>query len=62
MSSDLGHAAFRLGFYIVFVSGALLLFLEKGTAEQAITLITFLLGIIFLIGIAIWIRWGQRKP
>jgi len=62
MSGSLAHAAFRLGFFIVFVSGALLLFLEKGSAEQAIMIFTFLLGLAFLMAIAIWARLGQRKP
>ena len=62
MSSSLGHAAFRLGFFIVFVSGILLLFLDSGTAEQAITQITFLIGLVFLTIIIIWVRLGQRKP
>jgi hypothetical protein len=62
MSSSIAHAAFRLGFFIVFVSGILLLFLDSGSAEQAITQITFLIGLVFLIIIVIWVRLGQRKP
>jgi hypothetical protein len=62
MSGSFAHAAFRLGFFIVFVSGVLLLFLENGSAEQAITLITFFIGLIFLTAIIIWVRLGQRKP
>lgn len=62
MSSSLTHAAFRLGFFIVFVSGVLLLFLESGSAEQAITIFTFLIGLVFLMAIAILVRLGQRKP
>jgi hypothetical protein len=62
VSSQLGHAAFRLGFFIVFVSGILLLFLENGSAEQAITLITFFIGLGFLTTIIILVRLGQRKP
>jgi hypothetical protein len=62
MSGGLTHAAFRIGFFIVFVSGILLLFLESGSAEQAIMIFTFLIGLVFLIGIVIWVRLGQRKP
>ena len=62
MSSSLAHAAFRLGFFIVFVSGMLLLFLENGSAEQAIMIFTFGLGLVFLTAIVIWVRLGQRKP
>ena len=49
MGSALGQAAFRLGFFIVFVSGALLFFVQSGSAEQAITLFTFVIGLLFLI-------------
>jgi uncharacterized membrane protein len=62
MSSDLGHAAFRLGFFIVFVAGILLLFEPSGSAEQAITAITFVIGLIFVTIVAILVRLGQRKP
>ena len=62
MSGDLAQAAFRLGFFIVFISGGLLFFLEPGTAEQAISLLTLLIGLVFLAGVVIMIRLGQRKP
>ncbi|MCL4859333.1 MAG: hypothetical protein KJZ93_07995 [Caldilineaceae bacterium] len=61
MSSSFGHAAFRLGFFIVFVTGALLLFLERGTAEWAITVFTFLLALLFLVIVAVIVRLGQRR-
>jgi hypothetical protein len=60
MDSQLGRAGFHLGFYVTFVSGLLLLFLERGTAEHSITLLTFLIGLLFLIGLAIVIRLSQR--
>lgn len=62
MSSTIGHAAFRLGFFIVFVSGVLLLFLERGTAEWAITVFTFVFALLFLVVVTIMVRFGQRKP
>jgi len=62
MTSSLAHAAFRLGFFIVFVSGVLLLFLEGGSAEQAIMIFTFLIGLVFLTAITIWAYLGRRKP
>jgi hypothetical protein len=62
MTSSLAHAAFRLGFFIVFVSGVLLLFLESGSAEQAIMIFTFLIGLVFLTAITIWAYLGRRKP
>ena len=62
MSADLGQAAFRLGFFILFISGILLWFEPSGSAEQAITMVTFLIALIFLVVIAILVRLGQRKP
>lgn len=62
MSSDLGHAAFRLGFFIVFVAGVLLLFEPSGSAEQAITVLTLVIGLVFLAIVAFMVRLGQRKP
>ena len=61
MNSGLGLAAFRIGFFILLVSGGLLLFLEPGSAEQAITLLMFLLAVLFLAVIVVLVRLGQRK-
>ena len=62
MSRDLQQAAFRLGFFIVFVAGLLLFFVERGSAEQTITLITLMIGFVFLAIVVILIRLGQRRP
>jgi hypothetical protein len=62
MSSDLGQAAFRLGFFIVFVSGMLLFFVERGSAEQMITIFTLVIGLVFLAVVAILVRFAQRPP
>jgi hypothetical protein len=51
-----------MAFYIVFVAGILLLFLERGSAEFAITLFSFVLGLLFLGIIVVWVRYIQRKP
>jgi hypothetical protein len=62
VSSNLGHAAFRLGFFIVFVSGILLFFLERSTAEHAITSFTLVIGLVFLGMVALFTYMGRRKP
>jgi hypothetical protein len=62
MGSGIGRAGFHLAFYIVFVSGILLLFLPRESAEFAITLFTFVLGLIFLSIIIVLVRYTQRKP
>lgn len=61
MGSELGHVAFRLGFFITFVSGILLLFLESGTAEQAISIFTFVIGLSVLVVVTVLARWSQRR-
>lgn len=61
MGSGIGRAGFHMAFYIVFVTGILLLFLERGSAEFAITLFTFVLGLIFLSIVVIIVRYTQRK-
>jgi len=62
MESGIGKAGFHMAFYIVFVSGILLLFLDRRSAEFAITLFSFVLGLVFLSVIVIWVRYTQRKP
>lgn len=62
MSRDLGQVAFRLGFFIVFVSGMLLFFVERGSAEQMITIFTFIIGLVFVVVVAILVRFAQRRP
>ncbi len=61
MGSDLGQGAFRIGFFVVFVTSLLLLFLERGSAEQMITIFTLVIGLIFLAVIIIVVRLSQRK-
>ncbi|GIV80068.1 hypothetical protein FKZ61_020485 [Litorilinea aerophila] len=61
MHPQIGRAGFHIGFYVVFVSGGLLFFLERGSAEFVITSFTFILGLAFLAAIAVAVRLGQRK-
>jgi hypothetical protein len=62
MDSGIGKAGFHMAFYIVFVAGILLLFLDRGSAEFAITLFSFCVGLLFLGVIVVWVRYSQRKP
>lgn len=61
MDPYLGKAAFHIGFYIAFVAGVLLLFLDKQTPEYYITQITFGIGVGFLLVVVILVRWGQSR-
>jgi uncharacterized membrane protein HdeD (DUF308 family) len=61
MSPQFGQTAFRIGFFIVLVAGVLLFFEPSGTAEQAISILTLAIGLIFLGVVAIWVWISQRK-
>ena len=61
MDPVLGRAAFHIGFYIAFVAGALLLFLDKGTAEYVITQFSLGIGLVYLLFVVILVQWGKSK-
>lgn len=61
MDPFFGRAAFHLGFYIAFVAGVLLLFLEKQTAEYVITQFTLGIGLVYLLVVVLLVRWGKRR-
>ncbi len=60
IGSKLGHAAFRLGMFVVVVSGFLLWFTEPDTAGNVISLFMLIVGLLFLIIVAILVRAGRR--
>jgi hypothetical protein len=56
LSPELGRVAFRWAIFIVLVAGGLLATLRPGTPEFAITVLTLLIGVLFLGVIIVWIR------
>ena len=56
MTPELGRAAFRIAFFITFVSAVLLLFIEPGTAEFVVDVLALSIGIIFIGIIAFFVR------
>ena len=60
MSPQLGQIAFRLAFFIAFVSGALILATEAGTAEHVVSEVTFLIGLLFLAAVIVIVRRTAR--
>jgi len=60
IDSNLGWAAFRVGFYVTFVSGILSLLTAPSSPERIISIFTFVLGILFLIVVAVLVRFGSR--
>lgn len=60
IGSDLGHAAFRLGMYIVVVAGLLTWFTDSGTPGKVISQFTLIIGIVFLVIVTILVRFGRK--
>lgn len=52
ISPEMGKHAFSISCYIVVVAGVMLLFLEPGTAEFFITVISLVMGLLF--AAALW--------
>ena len=61
IDSSLGRAAFRIGFYITFVAGLLCLVTPPGSAERVVSILTVIIGLIFLVVITILVRFGSRR-
>lgn len=60
MIPELGRAGFRIGFLIVFPSFILMFFLEPGTAEYVITLVTLVMGVVFLVAVTLLVLYSRR--
>lgn len=45
---QVGQAAFRIAFMMVVLSGIMLFFLTPGTAEYIISVVTLILGLVFM--------------
>jgi hypothetical protein len=61
LSPELGRAVFRIAFYVTFVSAVLLFALENGSAEFVVAALTFALGLIATIVVAILVRRQSRS-
>jgi hypothetical protein len=55
-----GQTVFRIAFYITLVSAVLLFFLEPGSAEFVVAVITLLIGLVFIVLIALLVRRFSR--
>ena len=56
LSPDIGRVAFRWAIFVVLVAGVLLATLTPGTPEFAVTLLTLLVGALFMGILVVWIR------
>lgn len=61
MDANITRAAFHIGFYVAFVSGLLLFFVERDSAEFAISAITFCIGLFFLTVVVAIVKWQQWR-
>lgn len=60
MIPELGRAGFRIGIIIVVPSLLLLFFLDPGTAEYVITLVTLVMGVVFLAAVTLLVLYSRR--
>ena len=60
MIPELGKAGFRIGFLIVVPSFFLMFFLEPGSAGYVITLVTLVMGVVFLVAVTLLVLYGRR--
>jgi hypothetical protein len=56
ISPQLGRMIFRIAFYVTLVPAVLLFFLEPGSAEFVVAGITLLIGLVFILLIALLVR------
>jgi uncharacterized membrane protein len=61
ISPEFGKAGFMIGIFVALVSGGLLLVVDRNSAEFTISLLTFGIGVLFIIVIALLVRIGTRK-
>ena len=64
MDPQVGRAGFRIAFYVILVSGVLLLFLPRQSAEFVVAAMALGMGLIFAaaIGILGYVAARQRQP
>lgn len=57
MNPQLGQAAFRIGIYITLVSLVLLLLERRGSPEFGVTMITLVVGLVFISTVVLFVRY-----
>lgn len=60
LSPELGRVAFQIAFFVTLVSGGLLFFLTPGSAEFVITVASLVVGLVFVLLVAVLVRWSNR--
>ncbi|MCD6289366.1 MAG: hypothetical protein J7M34_02600 [Anaerolineae bacterium] len=64
MDPQVGRLGFRIAFYVVFVSGVMLFFLQPGTAEFVVAVLSLVIGLVFatVIGVLAVVASRIRPP
>jgi hypothetical protein len=57
---NIGYAGFRIGIFVVMLSGLLVLLTEPETAAHVISQFTLIIGLIFTMIIVILVRIGRK--
>jgi cbb3-type cytochrome oxidase subunit 3 len=60
MNPEAGQAWFRIAMMITLVSAALVYFTKPGTAERVVSVLTLLIGLVFIGTIVVLVR--RKKP
>lgn len=60
LSPEAGQMWFRIAFFIVALSAVLLFFQEPGSASFVFTVLSLVIGVIFVIILAILVRRSQK--
>lgn len=59
MNPQTGKLAFGWGMFLLLLSGGMLPFQQKGTAEYLLTVATFVLALLFTIGVVVLARLSR---
>jgi hypothetical protein len=60
MTPEVGKAAFRMAIFVVLVAVGLLFAVSPGTPEFAVTLLTLLIGLVFIGVVVVFVRFVGR--
>ena len=60
ISPQIGRVWFQVAVFIIVASGGLALVTQAGTAEHVISVLSLIVGILFVVVLAILIRRSQR--
>lgn len=59
MSSEIGLAATRIALFLIVSAGLMLLVVPRMSAEFVVLVLTIVVGVAMLIGVALLARWGS---